>query len=173
MYILVDTYVHILRTRWECTSTTSPSWWTPPPTGQSVFFHDALLLFILFKNALPLSAFTLFENRLLTNVLFTLSLILPALLLSKKLNMINERLNLAGHNPSPSSLFPTYSLAVNHVFPVQPASNPLLFLPLDSAISAVFLSHCSLFRYFWRVLCFCVFILGICYQRENKARVPP
>ena len=84
MYILVDTYVHILRTRWECTSTTSPSWWTPPPTGQSVFFHDALLLFILFKNALPLSAFTLFANRLLTNVLFALSLILPALLLSKK-----------------------------------------------------------------------------------------
>ena len=112
------------------------------------FFHDALLLFILFKNALPLSAFTLFANRLLTNVLFALSLILPALLLSKKLNMINERLNLACHNPSPSSLFPTYSLAVNHVFPVQPASNPLLFLPLDSAISAVFLSHCSLFRYF-------------------------
>ena len=60
MYILVDTYVHILRTRWECTSTTSPSWWTPPPTGQSVtkrwtraFFHDALLLFILFKKDPP------------------------------------------------------------------------------------------------------------------------
>ena len=88
------------------------------------FFHDALLLFILFINALPISAFTLFANRLLTNVLFALSLILPALLLSKKWNIINERLNLAGHNPSPSSLFPTYSLAVSHVFRVQPASNP-------------------------------------------------
>ena len=121
--------------------------------GHTHFFMTRYCCSSFSKKTLPLSAFTLFSNRLLAIVLFALSLILPALLLSKKWNIINERLNLAGHNPSPSSLFPTYSLAVSHVFRVQPASNPsssflwiaqlALFFFRTVRFSAIFEEFCA------------------------------
>ena len=52
--------------------------------GHAHFFMTRYCCSSFSKKTLPLSAFTLFSNRLLAIVLFALSLILPALLLSKK-----------------------------------------------------------------------------------------